>query len=162
MLISRFLDCYYKQIKEKGLNKVVTAPSSMIIDNISEDGWYEWKPAPSNIDIAKVKKQYKIKIPSEYKEFIKNRQFMNIEISSFTLYGINEINTLEKNIDLLPSKLINQGFLSIGVLNNENYLVLNTKDNIIIEMSYDDYSIKNNIQNSFYEFIEFLLIEINC
>lgn len=166
MSINNFLDCYYKEIEKKGLNKAVVVPVSMAIDNsLDNEGWQEWKSAPANIDddmVEKIEMEYQIKIPKQYIDYVKNRQFMNIEIDQYTLYGINDINTLEAITSLLPKEIISKGLFPIGILDNDNYIVLNTENGAVVELSYDDYSIKNILAKDFNMFLKKLLDFLKC
>ncbi len=166
MLIDEILDCYYEQIQKKGLNKAVAVPVAMTIeDSLDSEGWQGWKPASANIDDSMVKKiemEYHIKIPSLYIDYINNRQFMDIEIDQYTLYGINETNTLETIVSLLPKEVVSKGLFPIGVLDNDDYVVLNTENGTVVELSYDDYSVKKILSENFNAFLEHLLVLLKC
>jgi len=166
MLIDKFLDCYYNKLQKKELNKAVLIPNSMLIKGSKdEEGWQKWQPSSSALtdnDIKNVEKVYNIKIPQQYIDYIKNRQFMDIEIEEFTLYGINEINTWQKIIHFLPDEILVKGLLPIGVLNNDNYIALNTKDGSVVELSYDKYKIKNIFAKDFNAFIHSLYETLKC
>ena len=57
MLINKFLDCYYKKIREQELNKAVSVPVSMAIENsLDSEGWPEWKIPSSEINDELIKK----------------------------------------------------------------------------------------------------------
>lgn len=164
MIIDDFLGNYYNKLKENGINKVVVAPESMIVKGSEDDdGWVEWKPVNSNIDkdyINKIEEKYKIKISSEYTNYILNKQFMDIEIEGYKLFGINENNTLEKQIDIFPNNIITYGFIPIGQINDEDFISLNTNTEEIVSLSYDDYSVKKVLYKDFNELIEFLIKKI--
>ena len=159
MLISDFLENYYDKLVEKKLNKVVVAPKAMIIDNSEdEEGWIEWKPAESKItrdDIKKIEEKYNIIISKQYINYILLKQFMDIQIKEYTLYGINEFNTLEKIISLFPNNILSFGFFPIGHINDTDYLAFNN-DGQVVRLSYDNYSLVEILFDDFNSLIEYL------
>ena len=158
------IDDYYEHLKKNGLNKVVMASEAMIIPNsMNEDGWVEWQPIESNIkleDIKNIESAFNIKIPKEYSNFILAKQFMDIQIDNYTLYGINDVNTLKKRIELLPPEVVSKGFLPIGITNSEDYIVLDHKTGNILQMSLEDYSIVKKLFDSFNEFVKYLSLQL--
>jgi len=163
MLIDEFLEKYYDNLVKKELNKVVIAPKEMIIDNSEdEDGWIEWKPFEAKTTISEIKNleaNYNIDISRQYIDYCMSSQFMDIQIKEYTLYGINELNTLEKMIITLPKNIISFGFLAIGSINDEDFLALN-KDGQVVRLSYDDYSFVEILFDNFNSFIDFLFLKI--
>ncbi len=160
MSINKFLENYYNNLVKKGLNKVVVAPKAMIIKNgEDEDGWIAWKPATANItidDINRLESKYNLNISKQYINYLLVSQFMDIQIKEYTLYGINELNTLEKIITTFPKNIISFGFLAIGSINDEDFLALN-KEGQVVRLAYDDYSLVEVLFNDFNSFIEFLI-----
>ena len=158
------IDDYYQYLKKNGLNKAVTVPEAMTIPNsMDEDGWVEWQPVESNIkldDIKNIESDFNIKIPKGYIDFILSKQFMDIQINNYTLYGINDINTLKKRIELLPAEVASKSFLPIGTMNNEDYVVLDSKTGNVLQMSFEDYSIVEKLFDSFNEFKEYLSFQL--
>lgn len=166
MLINKILDCYYGKIQKKGLNKAVSVPVSMAIENsLDSEGWQEWKTASSKINdelIKKIEMEYHVKIPSQYIDYVKNRQFMDIEIDEYVLYGINENNTLQKILNFLPDRIVAKGFFLIGSIDDADFIVVNIDTGEIVRLNYEDYSYKEKLFKDFNTFIEFLLSKINC
>ncbi len=160
MLIKKFLENYYNKLVKDEINKVVVAPVSMTVENSKdEDGWVEWKPSDATLnkdDISKIETNYNIKIPEQYSQYILTKQFMDIQIGAYTLFGINEKNTLEEIIDLFPKNIISFGFLPIGQINDEDFIALNYKTGELVRLAYDDYAQKEVIFSEFNEFIKFL------
>ncbi len=152
MLMNEFLDKYYQSIEKKGLNKTVVCPPSMMVDEIEdEDGWVKWKLAESKVgrsDIFELEETYKIKFPSEYKEYAQSKQFMDIQIAEYTLFGINEINTIEKNLNVFPKEVISKGYIPIGQINDEDFIVFNFNTKAIETLGYDNFEIKNELFKS--------------
>ena len=162
MLINDFLNKYYSDIKTKGLTKDINVPNSMIIQNIDEE-WKEWKPVESSInkyDILKIEETYKITLPEQYKEYICSKQFMDIQINEYTVFGINEINTTENIFKTFPENTLKYGFIPIGQINDEDFIALNCHNENIVSFAYSDYSFKKVLFKDFNEFIEFLMEKI--
>jgi hypothetical protein len=160
MLIKEFLEKYYNKLVKNGINKVVVAPKSMIIKNSEdEDGWVEWKPALSKVtkeDLNKLGEKYNIKISFQYEEYVLSKQFMDIQLDGYVLFGINENNTIEKQLELFPKNIISFGFMPIGQINDEDFIALNTNNGEVVSLAYDDYSVKKILFKDFDGFIEFL------
>lgn len=159
MLIDNFLEEYYNRLKENGINKVVIAPVSMIIENTKDEyGWFEWQPIESNLNRNDIKElMIKYKLPIKYLEYITKKQFMDIEIDGYKLFGINENNTFEKQIELFPKNIISFGFIPIGQINDEDFIALNVNSKEIVTLSYDNYLMKEVIYSDFNKLIEFLM-----
>jgi len=159
MSISIFLENYYDKLVERKLNKVVVAPKSMIIDNSEDDeGWIEWKPSSVKItrdDIKEIETKYKIIISKQYIEYLLSSQFMDIQVKEYTLYGINELNTIEKILSSFPNNILSFGFFPIGNINDTDFLALN-KEGQVIRISYDDYSLVEILFTDFNSFIELI------
>lgn len=165
MLINDFLDKYYKQLVDTGTNIAVVVAKSMTIDgSLDEEGWVAWKPAKSNVtndDITKFESKYNLTLPTQYIEYVTNRQFMDIQISGYTLYGINELNTLEDLISLFPENILSFGFFPIGSIDDSDFIALNTKSGEVVRLSYDDYSFKEILFAEFTMLIDFLSEQVN-
>lgn len=160
MLIKEFLEKYYNKLVKNGINKVVVAPKSMIIENSEdEDGWVEWKPALSKVtkeDLNKLDEKYNIKISFQYEQYVLSKQFMDIQLDGYVLFGLNENNTIEKQLELFPKNIISFGFVPIGQINDEDFIALNTNNGEVVSLAYDDYSVKEILFKDFDGFIEFL------
>lgn len=154
------IDKYYDYLKEKGLNRVIVAPKSMIVKNSQDDeGWIEWKPAESNIsrdEINALESKFNITLPSEYIDLIRKKQFMDIQIDGYTLYGVNELNTLSKLSVLLPEKVVTAGYFPIGNIGDADYIALDTNTKKVVRLSFEDYSVKEIVSNSFDKFLTLL------
>ena len=166
MSIDKFLDCYYEQVCDKNLNREVVVPKKMVIEgSLDNEGWKGWQPAEANIsneEIRQFESEHNIKFPKQYIDYIRNRQFMNIEIENITLYGINELYKVEDLVLLLPENIISFGFFPIGSIDDADFIVLNTHTGEIVRLYYEDYSYKEVLFKDFNTFTEFLLSKINC
>ena len=160
MLATEFLEKYYESIEKKGLNKSVNVPQSMIIDGSEEDdGWVKWKLAESKIskfELFELEEVYKIKLSVEYKNYATCKQFLDVQIGEYTLFGINEHNTLKKIFDLFPQKIISDGYIPIGQINDENFIGLNVNNNQIVELKLKDCSFVKVLFNNFEDFFNYL------
>ncbi len=154
------IDKYYKYLKDNNLNKVVISPKSMIIENTEDtEGWMKWKTVKSNIndrDIKKLETKFNFLLPEEYLNFIKYKQFMDIQIGKYRIFGVNEFNTLEKIISMFPNNVIALGFIPIGSMNDTDFLALNVKSGEVVSLAYEDYRLKEVLFSSFHEFEIFL------
>lgn len=163
MSINDFLKNYYNNLVKKDLNKVVVAPKAMIIKNTEdEDGWFEWRPANANTttdDINKLESKYNLNISKQYIEYLLASQFMDIQLGEYILYGVNELNTLEKIITFSPTNILSFGFFPIGSINDTDFLALN-KEGQVVRLSYDDYALVEILFDDFNSFIESLLLYI--
>ena len=143
MKINEFLDNYYKWLKNKNLNKSVNIPEKMIIGNtLNSDGWAEWQLADSEIekfDIFRIEEIYKIKLPNVYKEYLMSKQFLDIQIDKYTLFGINTKVSLEKVLDLFPKNIILDGYIPLGQIDDYDYIALNLNNNEVVRLDYDTY-----------------------
>ena len=154
------IDKYYKYLKDNNLNRTVVAPDSMTVENSEDDeGWIEWKLSKSVIDdneLKAIKTKYNIELPKEYLDFIKHKQFMDIQIGEYTIYGVNELKTLEKIISIFPADIIALSFIPIGSINDADFLALDAQSGEVVSLTFEDYKLQEVLFRNFHEFEEFL------
>ena len=154
------IDEYYQYLKKKNLNKAVIVPDEMRVNNSEDDeGWVKWKLTKSHIsteDIKEIEGRHKIYLPQDYLDFIMNKQFLDIQISNYTIHGINSLNPLEKEASLLPSNILEKGFFPIGSIDDADYIVLNTENGRVVRLSFEDYSEIEILSKSFSTMLKFL------
>jgi hypothetical protein len=155
------IDKYYSELKNKGINKVVVAPDSMIVENSEdEEGWVEWQLAKTDLDASKIKEieeKLNITLPKDYVDFISDKQFMNIQLGKYTVYGINELDTLEKVASQFPSEVVTSGYFPIGNIDDGDYLALDCKSGHVLALSIDDFKPREVLFDTFKEFEQHLL-----
>ena len=160
MEINEFLTNYYAWLKNKKLNKGMNIPEKMLVSNtLDKDGWSEWQLVESEIskfDLFKIEEIYKVKLPEVFKEYVMSKQFLDIQIDKYTLFGINTKKSLERILNFFAKNEISNGFIPIGQINDEDFIVLNIKTDEIIIFGYDMYDEKSKLSNSLTEFFSFL------
>ena len=155
MLTNNIVDKYYKVLKNKGLNLEVNVPKSMA-EKDKGDGWFTWHPVVSSVDdkeIEEIERKYGIKLPSVYIDFIKNKQFLDIQVGGYTLFGVNENNTLEKLLKIFPENVVSLGYIPLGQINDEDFIALDTNTETVVLLGYDDYKLKKILFENFNDLI---------
>ena len=94
--IKNIVDKYLQKLIDAGLNKI---PGSIEIEmkdvgGETEDGWQTWLPIQSKVtedEIAAFENQIELKLPQDYKIFLKHKYFYELLIgeSSFCRHPIN-------------------------------------------------------------------------
>jgi len=154
------IDKYYSYLKKEDLNKAIVVPKEMIIKN-SEDneGWVKWEPVQSNVknsELESLERKYGLHLPKYYIDFIMSKQFLDIQIGNYTLYGINSLNTLDKVALLLPERILKNGFFPIGNIDDTDYIVLDTNNGKVVRLSFEDYKQEEMLNESFVDLLQFL------
>jgi hypothetical protein len=163
MLTNSLVDKYYQVLKNKDLNVSVEVPESMKEKDKGNE-WFSWRPVVSNItneEIQKVENRYGINLPKEYIEFIKDKQFLDIQVGDYTLFGVNENNSMEKVFSIFPEDIISSGYIPLGQIIDEDFIALETHTGTVVLLSYDDYRLKKVMFSQFGELIDFLNEEID-
>ena len=158
------LDKYFDKLKSQDLNIGVYIPNNMKISNEDENGWCKYKLVKSNIDknkISYIENKYGIKLPKDYIEFISKYDFLDVEIDKYRLIGVNTNYTLDNLFDLFPIKIIKDGYIPLGVIDDLNYIALNVNTGEVVELSYIDYKIIKKISDSLEKFLSTLESKID-
>jgi len=142
----------FKKLKKLKLNKMPAVPKDMRVGKEDSDGWSEYKLIKQDQKNVKHSKP----VSSDYLTFISDKKFFDLEFKNgIRIYGINDKDTLNKLIANTPQKISSLGFISIGNINDSDYICVDSNNNVKI-FDFSTYKEKKSLK-SFNEFINKLV-----
>ncbi len=137
--IENIIDKHLQKWIDNGLNRLpdATAPEMAKPDEpIDEEGWQTWYPINSTIsdtEIEELEEQLKIKLPTQYKSFLKYKHFYELYIYQARFSG-QEIRTWRRHLidmafDGYPREfLFDKGYLPFADWSDWGLLCFNTNN----------------------------------
>jgi hypothetical protein len=168
--ITTIVDTYLKKLIDIELNVLPGQIESEMADHSQdkEEEWRIWFPVESKVtdsEIEEFESRLGLKLPSDYKIFLKYKHFYELQISeaSFCRHPINTwlTNQIEMIFDGYPTEyLIEKGFIPIADWNDWGLLCFDTNRN---KGDYNypiilwDHEIADKVQDRYKDFYDLLI-----